>query len=106
MLLAGVAHFAYFAHLDAVCSETTSDLITSHRWFKPDPNDCADSLLSVAPRLQLDAWAAIVGTLLTIGSLIALSRTRRRTKKALLVAEAAAVVLAIVYAILLRTVWP
>jgi len=104
-LLGGIAHFSYLARLDAVCSETTSDLLTSSRWFTPDPNDCADSLRSVELRLQLDAWAAIVGALLTLGALIALSRMRHRKKKALLVAEVALVTLVVVYVILLRSVW-
>jgi hypothetical protein len=98
-----ILHFAYYARLQAVCSGTTSDILTSARWITPDPADCVNSDLEIEADFRIDSIVAIVGLILLSGGALRLWHARRRTKRLVLMLGSSVLLLVSVYAFFLNS---
>jgi|SRR5271165_3588687 len=104
MFVGGLAEFIYYAHLyahlQAECSQTTSDILTSGEWSRPYPLDCMESGPGILQYLQLGGIVTVLGLAILIAAWVTLSRASRRAKRIVIVLEAVVLVLTIAYSLL------
>jgi hypothetical protein len=97
VFLGGFADFGYHAQLQAMCSDTNSDLLTSDRWISPGPADCVDPTLDIAEHFRFDVMVALSGLALVVFAAIIQSKMHRRAKRAWLMLESAVVTVTLAY---------
>jgi hypothetical protein len=99
-------HFIFTAYESSECYTSSTDPETGQpqRQKPVDSGECRMIISETESHQRVDATIALVAIVFVVGGAVRLSNANRRTRRLMLIAEVAVVVIGVIYTILLASI--